>query len=446
MKKEWLLAAATTLVTLGGALLLVRALAPQLLGIPIDLQMVSVSEEVPPFFENVFRREDLQSPDYLIKDPLAGVRATPLFPDQVAMGPNDLLGFRNRAVPNVADVVVIGDSQTYGNNSSLENNWPGRMAANLSREKDATLYNMSVGGWGAVQYLYAAVNAPVFRPRVLVVAFYSGNDPLESFRLAYNYPAWGELIPDGSLSADDVPRVTFPDGAEGTWPVEFGDELRTTFTPEVRLASNGDHPAARAGWAIMADVARRIAQLAAARKTPLVFTIIPTKELVYAQRLAQAELQAPAAYRDLVHAESRNIAQLRAAIEGIGSAYYVDVVGPLQEAALGDTPLYPDNDNGHPVDAGYKVIAATMTGRVWPLLPDPMRGLALMRAGDKQYEAVLLETEGYWLFPDSALIEANGWVIENAPVVDRRVIAGERYAGHVMEVDPARFGPAAFVD
>lgn len=43
MKKEWVMASVTILLTLAMSLTLIRYLAPGLLGIPIDLQMVSVS-------------------------------------------------------------------------------------------------------------------------------------------------------------------------------------------------------------------------------------------------------------------------------------------------------------------------------------------------------------------------------------------------------------------
>jgi hypothetical protein len=51
MKKDWLLLAASIVLTLGVALGIVRWLAPQLLGITPDLQLVKIDKKVPPFFE-----------------------------------------------------------------------------------------------------------------------------------------------------------------------------------------------------------------------------------------------------------------------------------------------------------------------------------------------------------------------------------------------------------
>ena len=184
MKREWLLASATGLVTLMAGLALIRWLAPQLLGLPIDLRLVGVQQALPPFYDGVFRPSDYLSSDSILNDPVTVTRLRPRLPERGGTGPHDLLGFRNRSVPNVADVVVVGDSQTYGNNALLEQAWPKRLAARLGLD-GSTVYSMAAGGWSAVQYLDMALKATTFQPQVLVVAFYTGNDPLEAFRVAY---------------------------------------------------------------------------------------------------------------------------------------------------------------------------------------------------------------------------------------------------------------------
>ena len=139
MSKEWILLAASTVATLVLALAGIRWFAPQLLGIPVDLQMVQVGERIAPYFDGVFRYSDFNSSEFIIKDPYVA-RAKPLFPDYGGVGPNDLLGFRNRSIPNAADVIVIGDSQTYGNNASLEQNWPNQLRSKTQRETPCHLH------------------------------------------------------------------------------------------------------------------------------------------------------------------------------------------------------------------------------------------------------------------------------------------------------------------
>ena len=69
MKKEWWLAVGITVLTVTLALGVIRLFAPQLLGGARDLQLVQVSKEVPPFFDNVFRPEDYASREFILQDP-----------------------------------------------------------------------------------------------------------------------------------------------------------------------------------------------------------------------------------------------------------------------------------------------------------------------------------------------------------------------------------------
>ena len=88
----------STVATLLIAIGVIRYYAPQLLGISSDIQLVKTSKKVPPFFDGVFRVDDYQSDEYILPDPIIK-RAKPLFPNLGGMGPNDLLGFRNRSIP-----------------------------------------------------------------------------------------------------------------------------------------------------------------------------------------------------------------------------------------------------------------------------------------------------------------------------------------------------------
>lgn len=442
MKREYLLAAGVVLATLLAALAILRWLAPGLLGVPADLQLVRVSAEAPPFFENVFRTGDKVGEDgYVLLDPLTRVRAPGLFPDMNGMGPNDVLGFRNRAVPHVADIIVVGDSQTYGNNALLEENWPSHMRAALGRKRPL-VYNMSVGGWGAVQYLNMVKYAARLHPRIMVVAFYSGNDPLESFAFAYASPQWAFLRVDKALSASEAPKVAFPPPQSEWWSVEFTDGTRTVFTPKLRYASNDPgEPAVRAGYGVMREAARLLAEHAARADIKLVMTVIPTKELVYGKKVAETAAAPPSDYTRLVEAEAANIAAFAAAIAKLPGAVYVDVVGPLQDAALGREPLYPEDINGHPFAAGYRVIGAEIARAVDALLPEPPTGLVAVRLDKDRYALNLVNDEGRWTVPDLEILAANGWRGIEPRQVEYRDIATLPAMGMLTQVDRRRFGP-----
>jgi lysophospholipase L1-like esterase len=357
IKREWLLAAGSVLLTVVTTVALLRWLAPQLLGVPADLQLVQASETVPPFFENIFRAQDFAGDGLLLHDPYTNTRFRPLLPADGSSGPHDLLGFRNSGIPNHPAVIVIGDSQTYGFGEPFANNWPNQMARLLQQD----VYSMAVGGWGAVQYLDIAGKAFMLRPQTVIIAFYTGNDPLDAFATAYGNDHWQSLRVDTQLDKADAPEIGNLLSVEDAWPVRFTDGTYIVFTPKGRLAVNDSgHPAVRAGYAIMAEVARRITALARQHDIRVVFTVIPTRELVYAGKVAQAQLSAPATYRELVHMELANIETLVGSISSLPGAGYVDLIQPLQAAALSDAALYPRQWDGHPGKQGYAVIARTL--------------------------------------------------------------------------------------
>lgn len=448
MKKDWLLLVASVAITLSVALGIIRWVAPELLGISKDLQLVQIDKKVPPFFENIFRTEDYNSQSYLINDPITRVRAVPFYPDNVAMGPNDLLGFRNHAIPNSAKVVVLGDSQTYGNNAVITQNWPSYMLSAL-KSKHATAYNMSVGGWAAPQYLNMFSKAMVFKPEVLIIAFYTGNDPMESFMQVYGSPYWGELIPDKTLTAKDAPQAVFPAPKEKQWPVAFKDGVKTVFTPTLRLTSNLDHPAAQAGYKIMANVAGMIAESVANLKVKVIFTIIPTKELVFAEKVSAEELQqVPQDYQTLVTREKANLEQLAKHIQTYPHVRYIDVLRPLQQHAMQTIMLYPGDENGHPLAAGYEVIGTVIAEAVKPYLSEYLHDLSIsqrevvsLEITPGQFRFLLLKDNTVYYFSSLDLIKENGWPPGKVKTVTPEQIADFPISGIISEVNPALFGP-----
>lgn len=231
-------------------------------------------------------------------------------------------------------MIVIGDSQTYGIGEPIASTWPGQLSAMLESAHDG-VYSMAVGGWAATQYLHLAAVAVKFRPRAIIVAFYSGNDALESFSSVYGNAHWRSLRPDTALDKSDAPALGNLLDVEESWPVTFRDAGSMVFTPSGRLVANDDHPAVQAGYAIMAEVADRIAALAAAQDIRVVFTVIPTRELVYAQKVRTAGLAPPDSYLRLVEMERGHIDRLAAHIQSIAGSRYVDLVAPLQSAAVG---------------------------------------------------------------------------------------------------------------
>jgi lysophospholipase L1-like esterase len=440
IRSEHLLLVGSVATALIVALALIRWLAPQLLGIPADLRLVSVAKELPPFYDGVFRSGAPAQDPFMLPDPVFRVRTQPFLPDAVGVGPHDVLGFRNFSVPATADIVIVGDSQTYGNNARLEDNWPSQMASRL-RAKRPLVYSMAAGGWGAVQYLEMASYALRFRPRALVVAFYSGNDPAESVTMVHGGERWKSLRAQPPGSPLDLPAARFPPPPDDIWRMPLGGAKQIAFTPKLRLVSNdSSYPAVRAGWEIMAEAVRRISKTASASNVALLVTIIPTKELVYSGRATRSGVSPPPAYLQLVRAETANIAAFERAVKAAG-ARYVDIVRPMQNAALDDLLLYPLEENGHPVGDGYRVIAEEMARAVDALLPASPRGIVAVRYTENEYGLFLVTDEGAWSATPE-MLNKNGWpAAQSIPWLNERDLATIPMRGHLVSIDRKRFGP-----
>lgn len=439
MKKEWFLSLIVTVLTVIVALALIRLYAPQLVGSGRDLQLVQVSKEVPPFFDNVFRKKDYESHDFTIQDPYVK-RSKPLMNEEIGWGPHDILGFRNRTIPNIADVVTIGDSQTYGVNAQLVGNWPSQMQAYLGK-KQATVYSMAVGGWGAAEYLDIFQKALKFRPEVIVVAFYSGNDPLETFRQAYGNKYYDLLKTNKTLKSSDIPKAVFPAPKSEWWQVQFKDGVSTVFTPKLRHASNQQHPAVRAGYAGMAKVGSMMGKIARNHEVKLVLTIIPTKELVYAKKVKLDGITSSADYQKLITDEYRNIRWLADELSKVPDAIFVDVVTPLQEAAMQPNTLYPKNIDGHPIETGYRIIALILASKINTILSDPLEGIVGLRQNEKHNSIFLVRNGKVWFVPSMDILRKNGWKLNNIPLTNERNIRRLPLVGVMDSVDATCFGP-----
>ena len=439
--KEWSLLLVSVIATLVLATGVIRWLAPGLLGIARDLQLVQIDDRKPPFYQGVFDNSDTPPGEFLIRDPVTRIRARPLFRRARGggQGPNDILGFRNRSVPNTADIIALGDSMTYGNNALMEQTWPGHLRQTLARE-DISVYSMASSGWAAVQYLDMMKHAVLFDPHVVVVAFYTGNDPLESFQMTYASDYWNWLIPDSTLSSSDLPKVNFPPPESEQWDVTFRDGVHAVFTPKLRLASNDSSPVVRAGYRRMEKSARLMADMAQQVGCEILFTIIPTKELVYALKVRDESIAPPADYQRLVTQEREYIRIFSNTLGNIEGARYIDVAEPLQRAAMGNVNLYPDNSNSHPVAEGYRVIGEEISKHVKALVPPTLKGLYAWNDEEKAY-IVLIKNEGVWIFSSIELVRKNGWPEGDLQVISSRELSNLPYRGFINTVDSSRFGP-----
>jgi hypothetical protein len=143
--------------------------------------------------------------DRLLASPQAPQAIAPAVPDaRLGHRPNpaypghDSKGFRNPEVPGEAWIVALGDSQTYGTGVRAEESWPRQLESIIGE----SVYSMAYGGYGPAHSLVLWDEAVALSPKVVIEAFYAGNDLFDSFDLVYNQGQLPELrSPDPQLQA-----------------------------------------------------------------------------------------------------------------------------------------------------------------------------------------------------------------------------------------------------
>jgi hypothetical protein len=343
-----------------------------------------------------------------VPDPLLEYRTEPF------SGENDAHGHRNEESPPRADVVALGDSQTWGVNAEIDETWP----AQLARITGDTVYNMGRGGYGIVHYRHQVEQALLLEPRWIVVALYFGNDVWDAYSLVYSLPAHESLRHPDPAIRDRIVESAYPDlkqmfferinyrpeapgrarekGAEpdepswllansalartfdraGATPADAGsdrdwardhpedgfvyedDSLATVFHSRYRLAGvDTSLPKIREGLRItlrvLADIQERLDEVASTR---LLVVLLPTKERVFAGAVEEAGTGAPASHRRSVLEEERISRGLTRLMETRGIDY-VDLLPALEASVEQGEAIFPPNVDGHFTPRGYRLIA-----------------------------------------------------------------------------------------
>ncbi len=307
---------------------------------------------------------------------------------------HDLWGFRNPELPERADIVAVGDSQTYGVSAVAEESWPARLRQLSGR----SVYNLALGGYGPREYRYLVSEYALrLQPKLVLVGFYFGNDlrsllrpgqppKPEDSRPRYDDPRpLGELRTwlDSNSMLYQTLKSALPGLAERLRPgelqrtrpagtLEIADPaVGTLLTPELRFAVlDPQRESNRAGLREAEQMLLEIRDLCRASRVQLGVLLLPTKESVYAElarsRSSGSEL---AQIEALVQAEQEVKQQLQQVLARNGVAA-LDLL-PSLRAALLERRLYLANHDGHPTGAGYRVIAAATNAWLDPQSLEP---------------------------------------------------------------------------
>lgn len=318
-------------------------------------------------------------------------------------------GFKNDEVPDKADIVTIGDSQTFGINATLENNWPGHLQS-LSQKK---VYNLSVGGYGPVQYYHLfKTKALQLDPDHIIIGYYVGNDPVDSYDMVYRSNAWPNLRnPDFSEKLDTATTDTldyylgsnifskssdqFLAGLRG-WlagnsilyrlvfhsPIVSGlkRQIETALgmgpktvknvdlnVPEKQI-KEGFRPVHRSfkmditnfkvqeGLRITLDLFKQMKQISDRRGIKFTVLLIPTKEIVYQDYLYDnenlrftKEINNLLDHEHVIREKSINYFKEH-------DLAFIDALPSMQQAA-DSLKIYPPTYNDHPNPRGYELMA-----------------------------------------------------------------------------------------
>ncbi len=324
----------------------------------------------------------------------------------------DEWGYRNASVPQRTDIVTIGDSQTFGINAAMGKTWPDQLASMTGRQ----VYNMSVGGYGPVQYYHLFKNKALeLEPDQIVIGYYIGNDLLDAFEMAYHFDNWKEFRDpvfeswlesapsdtlDYYLSFDlfGTPEESFMAGFRGwlshnsmlyrlifhgpiisemkrqlgwgldqehslhyvdvTIPEENIDE---GFTPIHRAhMTDMNNPKIIEGFRVTTQIFEQMHHETEKRGIDLTILFIPTKELVYSEILmSHPEINKREVFEKLIRNE-QHIRSLSMNWLEDKQIPYVDALPTLQQKAGNDVRIYPPTYDDHPNPKGYEVIARTV--------------------------------------------------------------------------------------
>ena len=302
-------------------------------------------------------------------DPLLEVRGNPAFPE------HDSRGFRNTSALDRADVVLLGDSLTYGLRVPPDETW-GRV---LAAETGAVVYNMAIPGWGPRQAAFVLPDALALKPKTVLYGFYFGNDIVDALAACREYRptdpppppppsggvhgfvhrySWiyrevrnllGPLPGHARRWAESDPDVTFFEGAR--W--------RTIFAVPWRLCLlDSSDPRIRAGVEVVKSVLLGMARDVEDAGAAFAVALLPNKESVFAPRVT--DVDAHEGLAALVAAESRLRDELTDVLCANGVSV-IDLLPPLRDAPEQPFPVGRDS---HPNAAGHRAIGLAVARAV----------------------------------------------------------------------------------
>lgn len=361
----------------------------------LNLTVLGVSAIVGLLLCELGARLILHPADYLsvemVPHPALGAVPSP----NTSAGGLDSWGFRNRSVPDKADIVAIGDSHTYGNTATMNDSWPYALGRLMSRN----VYNMGLGGYGPNQYFELLKSkALALKPRIIVCGLYMGDDFENAFLMTYGLDHWAFLreLPAEKVNFDiwEEPPAVSRQKKVRMWLSQHsvvyqvvvhgpllgrllgeakiknarGSDSATSLTiPErhiseaflpkaILLRLDQNNPSIREGMRITFKLFEEMNAISRKSGAQFVVVVIPTKEMVFSEYFDQ---DSAVPLRDVVQ---QLLASERLARERTFKFFndsgipYVDTLPALKQSREHELYARTASDM-HPGENGYRVIA-----------------------------------------------------------------------------------------
>lgn len=324
---------------------------------------------------------------------------------------HDSWGFRNKRVPGRADIVTIGDSQTYGISAPARYTWPETLQWLTGKE----VYNLALGGYGPAEYSYLLEQKALrLKPALIIAGFYLGNDLADSYEAVYTVHFWELLrnpdFPVGNNAETDnrgkseekksphsgslQTRLNYMAYVITDWfaghsvlyrivtetylgnmirqrrMMDRGEEIvmfrdnehgiDTGFTPETRLQGlDLAKPHLQEGLRLTLGFFDRMNETARKNGIRFLVVMIPTKETVFAEFIEGNDSLPDSAKIDRLIDNERRVNEIAKSYFKDHDISYIDVLEPLRRAVPHEQ-IYPNNYNGHCNKNGYRIIAETV--------------------------------------------------------------------------------------
>jgi len=311
---------------------------------------------------------------------------------------SDQEGFRNpHNAPKHPDVIMIGDSHTYGNSILREQNWPHQYAQRTGQ----SYYNYGMGGYGFLQYYATFQKALQKHPKRIILGLYVLNDFRDTTELLGLLPHWQTWAKTHGFNAasrsscfvdrsiDERSRLLFIEGfgeatqgfliqnsalfsmvkrkiERATTPRYLKDNLSitahqtTTLLPKHNLGilkawTDQSSPCIQEGFDVLAWMLPRMRSQAQAAGVAFHVLIIPSKPTVMAPYHDTSHHLSPL-LKEAIANESALTEKTEALLKTL-KIPHINALPFLQEALKHHPKIYDVDWNFHPLQSGYEAYA-----------------------------------------------------------------------------------------